>query len=147
MKSSSLSNSQEFKRFGKKIATFTNVSGRRVFFRDFTFILQLPDFERRSTAQGLHLRGDELVFHGWYRNLTFEPLCFATDRRDLSFRSPTATIRASACRSLQSGFPLAGRRAKGQLWEPTQTRSMVPTMLLSSLQEFDLVQPGCFGLF
>ena len=77
---------------------------------------------------------------------------------------PTATLRVSARRPSRSGFPLADRRdpgfrsptaailvstrrrpAKGQLWEPNQTRSMVQRIFWSSLQEFDLVHPGSLG--
>ena len=86
------------------------------------------------------------------------------DRRDPGFRSPTVMLRVSARRPSRSGFPLADRRdpgfrsptaairvstrrrpAKGQLWEPNQTRSMVQRIFWSSLQEFDLVHPGSLG--
>ena len=94
----------------------------------------------RSTGQGLHLLGDELVksFDIWtaiLRHRLPRSGFRLADRRNPGFDSPIAAIRVSTRR----------HRVKGQLLEPNQTRSMVQRIIWSSPQTFDLVHPGSLG--
>ena len=98
------------------------------FFRDFTFIVQLPDSRPRlSVKEGLHLLWDVLVCYGCYRVLKFKRLYFATDRHAPGFRSPTVAIRVSARRPPRSGFPLADRRDPSFHSPPPSQRATLGT--------------------